>query len=476
VGEPKAYLKWTRELPQNREIDERICDFGEVVAPADEGSNQRQAARCMDCGVPFCVNGCPLGNLIPEWNHLVYRERWQEAYLRLRQTNPLPEITGRVCPAPCEPSCVLAINDGAVTIEALEKTIADRAFEAGFAVPRPSLRRSGRSVAVVGSGPAGLAAASVLNQAGHRAVVYERADRVGGLLRYGIPDFKLDKRVLDARLAILEAEGVVFEVGVAVGTAPTWAELRRQHDALVIATGARVARDLRVPGRELRGVHQAMSYLEQQNRVVAGEAPSTARISAEGKRVVILGGGDTGSDCLGTAIRQGATSVVQVEILPQPPASRPAGNPWPQWPRTLRSSSSQREGGQRLWGLETIELTGHGGQLAQVHAVEVRVSASPGGALTFQRLPGSATALDADLLLLALGFLGPETKYLQEQLGLELDHRGNVAVDDHQRTSVEGVWCAGDAARGASLVVWALVDGRDAAEHVHAWLRRGVGA
>jgi glutamate synthase (NADPH) small chain len=422
--------------------------------------------------VPFCQQGCPLGNPIPDFNDAVYRGKWKEAFLALRGTNNFPEFTGRLCPAPCEAACVLGINQDPVTIEQMEKEIIERAFAEGWVRARPPASRTGKRVAVVGSGPAGLAAAAQLNQAGHRVTVYERDDRPGGLLRYGIPDFKLEKSVLDRRLKLLEAEGVEFRCGVDVGREPGFHALREQYDAVVLAMGARKARELEVPGRELSGVVPAMEYLEHQNRVVAGLATREPRLDAAGRRVLILGGGDTGSDCLGTALRQGAASVTQVELMPASPKVRAESNPWPRWPLVFRTSSSQEEGGARDFGLMTKQLVGMDGRLQALHAVRVELQREAGGAPRLVEVPGSETVHEVDLLVLAMGFTGPDTGLLAEQLGVKLTPRGNVQVDAHFATSVEGVFCAGDASRGASLIVWALADGREAAKAIDTYLIR----
>ncbi len=440
MGKPTGFMEWDRETPDKRPIEERVKDSREFVLPLAPDEAKRQAGRCMDCGVPFCHQGCPLGNVIPDFNEHVYAGRWREAWEVLSRTNDFPEFTGRLCPAPCEGACVLAIDQDAVTIEQLEKEIIERAFAEGWVVPRVPAIRTGKRVAIVGSGPAGLSAASRLNRAGHSVTVFERADKLGGLLRYGIPDFKLEKSVIDRRLAILEAEGIEFRTGVDVGRSPTWKDLHAGHDALVIAIGAQRARALDVPGVELKGVMQAMEFLEAQNR--GGPA------IAKGKRVVILGGGDTGSDCLGTAIRQGAALVRQVELMGAPPEKRSEKNPWPQWPLIFRTSSSQEEGGERSFGRRTTRLEGKGGVLEALHWVDVQN-------------PANEERVEVDLLIQAMGFVGPDAKVLQEQLGVELDARGNVKVDRSFATSVKGVYACGDASRGASLIVWAIAEGRD---------------
>jgi len=474
MGKITGFMEWTRVAPPKRPKSERVQDAREFLLPLAPEAAQREGGRCMDCGVPFCHQGCPLGNLIPDFNEAVYRGRWREAYETLSSTNNFPEFTGRLCPAPCEAACVLAIDGDAVSIELMEKEIIDRAFAEGWVQARPPARRTGRRVAVVGSGPAGLAAAAQLNAAGHTVHVYERADRVGGLLRYGIPDFKMERAVLDRRVALMEAEGIVFHTGADVGGAISFRALCDEHDALLLAMGARAARELDVPGRDLAGVLQAMDYLEHNNRVVSGIASLEERLSAAGKRVLILGGGDTGSDCLGTALRQGAASVTQVELLPAPPQSRAANNPWPQWPMIFRTSSSQEEGGERAFGLMTKRLVGKDGKLEALEAVRVELVRDASGAARLVEVPGSEERFEVDLLLLAMGFTGPETSRLSEQLGVTLDARGNVQVDRHFATSAERVWCAGDACRGASLIVWAISDGREAARAIDAHLSGGL--
>ncbi len=475
MGKTTGFKEFSRLTAPKRPVDERLRDWHELIEERSLPVIREQAGRCMDCGVPFCQQGCPLGNAIPDFDDLVYRDRWREAFVALEATNNFPELTGRLCPAPCEGACVLSINDQPVTIEQIEREIAERAFDAGWVEPRPARALTGRTVAVVGSGPAGLAAAQQLARAGHTVTVYERDDRVGGLLRYGIPDFKLEKDVIDRRLAQLEAEGVRFEVGIEVGVSPRWDALRAAHDAVLVAVGARRPRDLTVPGRGLPGVHLAMDYLGQQNRVVAGDALDEAeRISAEGRDVIILGGGDTGSDCLGTALRQGARSLRQIELLPAPAAARGDLNPWPQWPMIFRTSSSQEEGGERRFGLMTTAIEG-AARVERLLAVEVDMAQGRPVAR-----PGTELALDCDLLLLAMGFVGPDASTLHAQLDVTLDRRGNVEVGVPGRTqgraatNVDGVFAAGDAARGASLVVWAISEGREAARDIDAWLRAGA--
>ena len=466
MADPQGFLTHRhRELPTRRPVPVRLMDWSEVydVQPVDQ--LQRQASRCMDCGIPFCHNGCPLGNLIPEWNDLSWKGRWDEAIERLHATNNFPEFTGRLCPAPCETSCVLGINQEPVTIKQVEVTIVERAFEARQIQPRPPERLSGKTVAVVGSGPAGLAAAQQLTRAGHTVAVFERADRPGGLLRYGIPEFKMEKSVLDRRIAQMEAEGTRFRCGVDVGSALTGDQLRQRYDAVVLAIGATVPRDLSVPGRELAGIHQAMDYLPQGNRVALGESVE-GQIHAGGKDVVVIGGGDTGADCIGTAHRQGARSVTSLEIMPRPGDSRPAGQPWPTYPMLYRVASAHEEGGERVYSVSTKAALGD--DSGAVRALQVCEVELVGG--RFQEVPGSERELPAQLVLLAMGFLGPQGSGLVEQLGVELDERSNVRRDRAYMSSVPGVFVAGDAGRGQSLIVWAIAEGRAAAQGVDAWL------
>jgi glutamate synthase (NADPH) small chain len=465
MGKTTGFLEWQREAPPKRPKSERVQDTREFILPQPVEQSRRQAGRCMDCGIPFCHQGCPLGNLIPDFNDQVWKGRWEEAWGTLSSTNDFPEFTGRLCPAPCEAACVLAIDQAPVTIEQIEKEIADRAFREGWVHPRPPASRTGKTVAVVGSGPAGLAAAAGLNRAGHTVTVYERAPAPGGLLRFGIPDFKLEKSLVERRVKLLEAEGVTFRCGMDVGRSPGFDQLAAEHDALVLAVGARRPRDLVVPGRGLPGVVWAMDYLEAQNRSVAG-VPLPPELSASGKRVVILGGGDTGSDCLGTAHRQGAAHVEQIELLPAPPPSRAAGNCWPDWPLIFRTSSSQEEGGDRQFGLSTTRLIGRNGWLTEMELARVELERDEAGRSRVVTLPGTETTRQVDLLVLAMGFLGPETAALESQLCVALDARGNVKVDGRFRTSRPGIWAVGDARRGASLIVWAIADGREAARDV----------
>jgi glutamate synthase (NADPH/NADH) small chain len=467
MADPKAFITLRRATPERQAVQERVRHWGEFYQPAPEQAVRTQAARCMDCGVPFCQGdtGCPVRNVIPEWNALVQRGDWREALDSLHATNNFPELTGRLCPAPCESACVLAIVNEPVAIRHIEQTIADRGFEEGWVVPRPPRRATGFSVAVIGSGPAGLAAAQQLRRAGHEVVVFEKSERVGGLLRYGIPEFKLEKSVLDLRLGQLEAEGVEFRAGVDVGEDVTAEELRAEFDAVCIATGAGVARDLQVPGRELGGIHLAMDFLTAQNRRFEGNPLSETMSDARDKRVVIIGGGDTGSDCAGTVLRQGARSVKQFELLPQPPVGRAESTPWPLWPMQLRTSHAHEEGTERDWSVATTAFSGENGRVRRLHAVRLEQQRAD-----FTRVPGTEFELEADLVLLAMGFTGPVKSRLLIDLAVELDARGNIATDNAHRTSVPGVFAAGDAKRGASLIVWAIREGRDAADSVDSWL------
>jgi glutamate synthase (NADPH) small chain len=470
VGKITGFLEFERHIPARRPVVERLKDWRELEGKLPEEELRAQAARCMDCGIPFCHKGCPLGNIIPDWNDLVYRDHWRDAIVRLHATNNFPEFTGRVCPAPCEEACVLGINDDPVTIKQVEKQIIDHAWKHGFVAPEIPSEKTGKKVAVVGSGPAGLACAQQLARAGHDVTVFERADRIGGLLRYGIPDFKMEKHLIDRRMEQMEAEGVTFRAGVNVGFDVTGAELKRDHDAIVIATGATEARDLPLPGRELDGIHLAMDFLPQQNKVVAGDRVD-GQITATGKRVVILGGGDTGSDCLGTSNRQGAKSVHQFELLPRPPEGRTEDvAPWPYWPMILRTSSSHEEGVVRDWSINTKGFSGKNGRVEKLHGIRLEWEKSNGGPPKMKEVPGSEFELDVDLVLLALGFLGPEKPGLLTEFGLELDPRGNAVVDASYMTSTPGVFACGDARRGQSLVVWAIWEGREAARGVDAYL------
>ena len=463
MGKTTGFLEHPREAPTRRPVIERVNDWFEVYQEFPDEKVRTQGARCMDCGVPFCHTGCPLNNVIPDWNDLVYRDRWREAVRVLHATNNFPEFTGRICPAPCEAACVLGINEPPVTIKVIEKTIIEHAFREGWIRPEPPLARSGKRVAVVGSGPAGLAAAQQLNRAGHSVIVFEKADRVGGLLRYGIPDFKMEKWLLDRRIKQMIAEGVEFRTNVHVGHAIPGEELREDFNAILLAGGAEQPRDLPVPGRKLKGIHFAMEFLPQQNRLGAGDRVPN-QILATGKRVAIIGGGDTGADCLGTSHRQKAASVHQFEIMPMPPNDRADSTPWPLWPLQLRVESSHEEGGSRDWALATTSFSGDG-HVSKLHAV--RVGAPP----KFDPIPGSEFTLDADLVLLAMGFTGPVKSGLIEQLGVNLDARGNVATDANYMSSSPGVFAAGDLRRGQSLVVWAIAEGRKAAEGIDRYLK-----
>ncbi len=471
MGKATGFLEIKRKKWPTRPVEERVRDWKEVYLPYPGEELKKQAARCMDCGVPFCHQGCPLGNIIPDWNDLVYRDRWRDAIERLHATNNFPDFTGRLCPAPCEGSCVLDVNDDPVTIKAIELAIIEHAFQQGWIAPQSPALRTGKKVAVVGSGPAGLAAAQQLNRAGHSVIVFERADRIGGLLRYGIPEFKMEKRVVDRRLGIMAKEGVVFQTNAHVGVTLPVAELQRDFDAIVLAGGAAQPRDLAVPGRELRGIHFAMEYLTLQNRRCEGAAiPDDQFISARGKRVVIIGGGDTGADCLGTAHRQGARSVHQFELLPRPPDTRAPDNPWPQWPNVFRVSAAHEEGGERRYSLSTRRFTGDAtGRVTQLHAVPVEMVRED-GRLDFKPVPGSEFGLDVDLVLLAMGFVGPERSAMLTELGVKLTERGNVWRDQTWMTSVPGVFTCGDMQRGQSLIVWAIAEGRSAARGVDHYL------
>ena len=471
MGTLKGFIEIDRRKQSTRAVDERSHDWREVYLPYATQDLQAQGARCMDCGIPFCHQGCPLGNLIPDWNDLVYRDRWQAAIDRLHKTNNFPEWTGRLCPAPCEGSCVLAIDRDAVTIKSIEAAIVERAFEEGWIRPEPPKTRTGKTVAVVGSGPAGLAAADQLNRAGHQVTVFERSDRIGGLLRYGIPEFKMEKRFLSRRLSILEAEGITFQVNTDVGVTVPADTVRRECDAMLLAGGAGRPRDLTVPGRELRGIHFAMEYLTLQNRRCEGDVISDDEfITAEDKRVVIIGGGDTGADCLGTAHRQGARSIHQFELLPRPPDQRHETNPWPEWPNIFRVSGAHEEGGERVFSVSTDRFTGNEtGQVTALHASEVEMTRED-GRVSFTPVPGSAFELEVDLVLLAMGFLGPTRDGLLSQLGVTLTDRGNVSRDANWMTGVAGVFAAGDMQRGQSLIVWAIAEGRSAAAGIDRYL------
>jgi glutamate synthase (NADPH) small chain len=464
MGETTGFMKYDRELPKRRPIPVRVLDWQEVYEDFPPEKVRQQGARCMDCGIPFCHTGCPLGNLIPEWNDLVYRDQWMNASERLHATNNFPEFTGRLCPAPCEAACVLGINEPPVTIKQIEVEIVDRAWEEGWLVPVTPETKTGKRVAVVGSGPAGLAAAQQLTRAGHDVVVYERANRIGGLLRYGIPEFKMEKRHLDRRLAQMEAEGTEFRVNANVGENVAVDELR-EYDAVVLAGGATAWRDLPVPGREFDGVYQAMEYLPWSNKVQEGDLPASP-ISAQGKRVVIIGGGDTGADCLGTAIRQGAASVHQFEILPRPPDERPDAQPWPTYPMVYRVASAHEEGVERVYAVNTECFLGDdNGRLRALKAHQVEQQFVD-GRMTFDKVDGSDFELPCEIVLLAMGFVGPQKPGLIEQIGVELNERGNVTRDGDYKTNLDNVWVCGDMGRGQSLIVWAIAEGRSCAAAV----------
>ena len=466
MGKVTGFLEIEREQPARRKIKERLQDWLEIYEPFPEEKQRQQGARCMDCGVPFCHTGCPVNNLIPDWNDLVYNGRWEAAIRRLHATNNFPEFTGRICPAPCEAACGLGISEPAVSIKLIERGVVERAWDEGWIHPEPPEQNTGKRVAVVGSGPAGLAAAQQLRRAGHSVTVYEKNDRIGGLLRYGIPNFKLEKHVIDRRIEQMRAEGVTFVANAHVGVNVPVEALTEQYDAILLCGGSEQPRDLKIPGRELKGIHFAMEFLPQQNRRCEGDAidPSVA-ISAEGKRVVIIGGGDTGADCLGTSLRQRAKSVHQFEIMPKPPEQRAAQTPWPMWPLQLRTETSHEEGGIRDWSINSVKFTGDNkGNVKQLHAV--RVGPPP----KFEAIPGSEFTLDVDLVLLAMGFLGPVRSGMIEQLGVTVDARGNVAAGADYRTSIENIFSAGDMRRGQSLVVWAISEGRKAAASVDRYL------
>ena len=471
MGRPNGFIEIHRKKHPTRPVDERLKDWREVYLPYPKADLEGQAARCMDCGIPFCHQGCPLGNLVPDWNDLVYNDRWQAAIDRLHSTNNFPEFTGKLCPAPCEGSCVLAINEDPVTIKSIEATIIDRAWDEGWVTPRPPASRTWKKVAIVGSGPAGLAAADQLNRAGHEVTVYEKSDRIGGLLRYGIPEFKMEKRFLDRRLAVMEAEGVVFQAGVNVGVDLPVERLRGDFDAVLLAGGAGQPRDLPVPGRDLAGIYFAMDYLTLQNRRNEGDAIGDADfVSAEGKHVIIIGGVDTGADCLGTAHRQRAKTVHQLELLSRPPQTRGANNPWPEWPHVFRVSSAHEEGGERLYQVSTQRFSGDAaGRVKALHAVNVELQQQD-GRTEFVPVAGSEFEIPADLVLLAMGFTGPEKGTLLDGLGVSLTGRGNVGRDARWMTNVPGVFTAGDMQRGQSLIVWAIAEGRSAAAAMDAFL------
>ncbi|HLQ79406.1 MAG TPA: glutamate synthase subunit beta [Terriglobia bacterium] len=471
MGNPKGFLEIARVTPERRPVEERIHDWKEVYTDFPEEKLTAQASRCMDCGIPFCNQGCPLGNIIPDWNDLVYRGNWNEAIKRLHATNNFPEFTGRVCPAPCEGSCVLGINADPVTIKQVEVSIIERAFQEGWVHAAPPEVRTGKKVAVVGSGPAGLAAAAQLNHAGHYVTVFERADRIGGLLRYGIPEFKMEKNVLDRRLNLMAVEGVTFRTSANVGVNVSVDELKKEFDSIVLAGGSTAPRDLPIEGRDLKGIYFAMEYLPLQNKRCEGDTiPDDQFISARDKRVVIIGGGDTGADCLGTAHRQGALSVTQFELLSRPPDNRALENPWPNWPNIFRTSSAHEEGGAREYSILTKKFSGAQGHVKELLAVHVEFVDDGSGRKVMREVPGTEVTMKADLVLLAMGFLGPERKGMLDQLGVAINERGNVTTNGEKMTTVPGIFAAGDMARGQSLVVWAIREGRQAARFVDKYL------
>ncbi|HIM15164.1 MAG TPA: glutamate synthase subunit beta [Acidobacteria bacterium] len=466
MGKLKAFLEIDRQKPPSRPISERVSDWNEVYLRYKTDDLRDQGARCMDCGIPFCHQGCPLGNLIPDWNDLVYRDKWQTAIERLHKTNNFPEWTGRLCPAPCESSCVLAIDRDAVTIKSIELAIVERAFDENWITPMPPATRTQKTVAIIGSGPAGLAAADQLNRVGHNVTVFEKSSRIGGLLRYGIPEFKMEKRFLDRRISLMEAEGVVFRTGVNVGADISAEQIRHDYNAVLLAGGAGQPRDLKVPGRELLGVHFAMEYLTQQNRRNEGKIiPEEEAITATDKRVVIIGGGDTGADCLGTVHRQNARSVAQFELLPQPPDIRTPDNPWPLWPHIFRISSAHEEGGERVFSVSTDSFSGTAGRVSKLHGTKVEIIRKD-GRMSFKPVPDSGFNMDVDLVLLAMGFVGPVREGLLAELDVKLTERGNVWRDPNWMTSQPSVFAAGDMQRGQSLIVWAIAEGRSAARGI----------
>ncbi|TVR72155.1 MAG: glutamate synthase subunit beta [Marinilabiliales bacterium] len=470
MGDPRGFIKVARKEGGNRPVHERLNDFSEVEQTLNETDRKLQASRCMDCGVPFCQWACPVINSMPEWQDAIYRGDWKAASDILHTTNNFPEFTGRVCPAPCEKSCVLAIHEEPVTIRENEAAVAEKAFKNGYITARPPENRTGKRVAVIGSGPAGLACADILNRDGHLVTLFEKDDEPGGLLRYGIPDFKLGKNIVDRRLDLMKEEGVLFRTSVDAGKDISAGELLRSFDAICLATGAMQPRDLDIDGRKLEGIHFAMDYLTSQNRIVAGTPPGKDEISAKGKDVLVIGGGDTGSDCVGTANRQGANSVIQLEIMPEPPLRRRMENPWPYWPDTLRSSSSHEEGCERLWGVKTIRFKGNDGKVEKAEISNVKWIRSDNGKMEIREIPGSRREIKAGLVLLALGFLHPVHDGLVTDLGLGLDEKGNILIDSNYNTTNEKVFASGDSASGASLVVTAIISGRRAANSISAYL------
>lgn len=471
MGDPRGFLKIKRGKTEYRPVCERVKDFDRVFVARKAEKAQEQASRCMDCGTPFCHSACPIGNYIPEWNDLMFKGQWKKALALLMASNNLPEVTGRVCPALCEYACVLGINDDPVTVRENELSIVEKGYEQKVIVPRPPKKRTGKKVAVIGSGPSGLACAEQLNRAGHTVTVFEKDDRIGGILRYGIPDFKLEKTVLDRKIDLMTKEGVVFKVSTEAGTDIAVEKLRRDFDAVCLCGGSRLPRDLAIPGRELEGIYFAMDFLTQANKRAAGDKVLAGQsIDAKGKRVLVIGGGDTGSDCIGTSIRQGASCVVQVEVLPKPPEERTPEMPWPKYPMLLKTTTSHEEGGERRWSILTRKFNGNGRKVSSVSCVKVEFVKDAAGRQVMKELPGTEFEIKADLVVLAIGFLSPVKTGLLEKLGVELDQRGNVKTDDRQMTSVKGVFSAGDMRRGQSLVVWAVSEGRRAASSIDVYL------
>ena len=471
MGDPKGFLKVKRQNIRYRPISERVKDFREVALPLTDRHSREQASRCMDCGIPFCQWGCPVNSYIPEWNDLMFAGQWQKAFELLNATNNLPEITGRVCPAICEYACVLSINDDPVTIRENELAIIEYAFNQGLVKPKPPNIRTGKKIAIIGSGPAGISCAAQLNKAGHNIVVFEKDDKAGGILRYGIPDFKLKKRIIDRRLEILKKEGIKFETGVNVGLDLKVVKLQKEFDALCLTGGSRIPRDLRIEGRDLKGIHFAMDFLIQANRKAAGEIiPVDKFISAKNKRVVVIGGGDTGADCVGTLHRQGANCVVQIELLPKPPERRTEDYPWPQYPLLLKTSTSHEEGGKRYWSTLTEKFIGEDGQIKKISCLKVKFSKDKKGCPVIEKIPGSEFEINADLVILAIGFVHPEHQGLLAELGVELDRQGNVKTNEEYMTSKKGIFCAGDMRRGQSLVAWAIFEGRLTAHYIDKYL------
>ena len=473
MGDPKGFMKYAREGPKRKPVELRVLDWKEMYEPISEETLKTQGARCMDCGVPFCQGntGCPVVNLIPEWNDLASRGRWKDALKALHTTNNFPEFTGRLCPAPCEGACVLGINEDPVSIRIIEWNIIDRGFDEGMVEPMMPVIHTGKAVAIVGSGPAGMAAAQQLVRAGHRVTLFEKSDRIGGLLRYGIPDFKMEKWVIDRRLEQMKAEGVEFKTGVSIGKDLTGEQLRQQFDAVGLTLGAEQPRELPIPGRELKGIHLAMDYLTQQNKRNAGDTITDEPITAKGKRVVIIGGGDTGSDCLGTVHRQGCIETHQFELLPEPPPSRDGSTPWPLWPMQLRTSHAHEEGCDRQWSISTTKFTGHNSQVTKLHGNQVKFENDK-----FTPISNSDFEMDADLVLLAMGFTGPVKNGLLDSLGVKYDQRGAVSVDEQFMTNLDGVFAGGDTKRGASLIVWAIAEGRKMAAGIDQYLHAGKSA